>query len=303
MRILGAVAAVAALVALSLVLLIYAYVSWIPRGPALTEAIPTPSGKTSFVMTAYRDSDRRTIRVWTYRPVGWTEASPVLFVMHGMGRNAETYLDAWTDIADRKGILLVAPEFESRFARYVTTDYQEGNVRSVLGTSIPESEWAFTVIENIFDHLNTTNHWSVATYDMFGHSAGAQFVQRMVMLKPDARIRRAIAANAGTYAFPDETIGYPFGLKSVPHDRAKSYAQALTVLLGEGDTTTDQGLLDQSSRAMVQGDHRRERGRHFYAAARNDALSERLDFAWTLQVVPGVDHDFRKMSEAASGLL
>ncbi len=302
MKMLKAAAAVVLLGVVSLATLGYAYVSWMPRGPEKTEVAATPSGKGSFVMTAYATSDRRTIRVWTYRPESWTDESPVLFVMHGMGRNAETYLDAWTESADRNGILLVAPEFESRFARYVTSDYQEGNVRTFFGTANPESEWAFTVIENIFDHLNAANGWSLKAYDMFGHSAGGQFVQRMVMLKPDARIGRAVAANAGTYSFADEGIAYPFGLKSVQHDLARSYAINLVVLLGELDNTADQGLLDQSKSAMAQGDHRLERGMNFYAAAKDDALSQGLGFEWQLQVVPGVGHDFRRMAEAASEL-
>lgn len=302
MKVLKAVAAVLVLGVIALATLGYAYVSWLPRGPERTEITPTPSGKASFVMTAYKTSDRRTIRVWTYRPESWTEDSPVLFVMHGMGRNAETYLDAWTESADRKGFLLVAPEFESRFARYVTSDYQEGNVRTFFGTSNPESEWAFTVIENIFDQLNAANDWSLQAYDMFGHSAGGQFVQRMVMLKPEARIRRAIAANAGTYSFPDPQIAYPYGLKSVEYDLAKSYAINLVVLLGELDNTADQGFLDQSEPAMEQGEHRLGRGTNFHAAASDDAQSRGSGFEWQVQVVPGVGHDFRLMAEAASEL-
>ncbi|WP_292106232.1 hypothetical protein [Brevundimonas sp.] len=253
-------------------------------------------------MAAYENSERRTIRVWTYRPETWTDADPVLFVMHGMGRNAETYLDAWTEIAEQHGFLLVAPEFESRFAQYVTSDYQEGNVQTFYGALNPEEEWAFTVIENIFDRLNTTNGWSALAYDMFGHSAGGQFVQRMVMLKPHARIRRAVAANAGTYTFPDETIGYPFGLRSVPHDLTRSYTTDLIILLGELDNTADQGRLDQSGPAMAQGEHRLERGRNFFSDSQKDAEGRRAPFHWRLRTVPDTGHDFRAMSEAAAAL-
>lgn len=80
--------------------------------------------------------------------------------------------------------MLVAPEFENKFYNVVTNDYQEGNLKSYFGWSNPESEWAFTVVENVFDHVNTVNGLSLDRYDIFGHSAGGQFVQRMVALKP-----------------------------------------------------------------------------------------------------------------------
>ena len=290
-------------VAVSLAGLLYAYVSWLPRGPELTDRVQTPVGSSSYVMTAYTTSDRRTIRVWTHRPEGWSPGDSVLFVMHGMGRNADDYLNAWTEIADRQGLLVVAPEFENRFSRYVTADYQEGNVRNVFGAMNPESEWAFTVIENIVDELNARNGWAISEYDMFGHSAGSQFIQRMVMMKPQARIRHAIAANAGTYTFPDENVPYPYGLQNMPFSAAETYATELTILLGENDNTADQGFLEQTDRAMVQGDFRLDRGQNLFSAAQTDADARDLPFAWRVQIVPGVGHNYRAMSEAAAELL
>lgn len=291
------------IVAVSLVGLLYAYVSWIPRGPELTDPVQTPEGTSSFVMTAYETSDRRTIRVWTHRPESWAPEGPVLFVMHGMGRNADDYLDAWAETADAQGILVIAPEFENRFSRYVTADYQEGNVRNVFGAMNPESEWAFTVIENIVDELNMRNDWAISEYDMFGHSAGSQFIQRMVMMKPEARIRHAIAANAGTYTFPNEDVPYPYGLQNMPFSAAQTYATELTILLGENDNTADQGFLEQTDRAMAQGNFRLDRGQNLFAAAEADAEARNVPFAWQVQIVPGVGHNYRAMSDAAAELL
>lgn len=301
-KLLKVIAGLFGLTILVLLAALYAYSELLPQGPERTGAAPTVSGKSSFVMNAYQGSDRRTLRVWTYLPDGWTDADPVLFVMHGMGRNAEDYLDTWTLAADSKRTLLIAPEFDNRFSRYVTRDYQEGNVKSVFGQANPEEEWAFTVIGNIVDRLNTENGWSIAAYDMFGHSAGGQFVQRMVMLKPDARIRRAIAANAGSYTFIDEAVSYPYGLKSVPHDMPKSLGTDLVILLGEQDNTATQGRLDTSSRAMAQGEHRLQRGTAFFNSAQEYAAENGLPSNWSLEIVPGVGHDYRKMSDAAASL-
>ena len=115
----------------------YLYLYILPTGPERTEAKPFATGKDSFVINAYQHTDRKTIRVWTYKPAKWTPADPVLFVMHGMGRNAEDYLDAWTELAEQKGIMLVAPEFASKFYRVITNDYQEGNLESYFGWQNP----------------------------------------------------------------------------------------------------------------------------------------------------------------------
>ena len=291
------------LAAFALALLVYGYAHWLPQGPSLTAPAPTPVGKAAIVVPAYTDSPRRTLRVWTYRPAAWTTGDPVIFIMHGMGRNAEDYLDAWIDAAEQRRFLLVAPEFDNRLARYVTRDYQEGNVRTVYGALTREEEWAFTTIENIFDRLQADNAWTLPAYDIFGHSAGGQFVQRMVMLKPEARIRRAVAANAGTYTFPDAQTAYPFGVGGVPHDLPAAYGVELTLLLGELDTSADQGRLDQSARAMAQGPHRLARGQALFRAAQADAAIRNVPLRWKLQTVPGVGHDFKAMSAAAAELL
>ena len=291
------------LLTVAIVVFGYFYLYVLPTGPERTELKPFPVGKDSFVIDAYRHTDRKTIRVWTYKPQQWTQDDSVLFVMHGMGRNAEDYLDAWIETADQKGIMLIAPEFDSKFYRIATNDYQEGNLRNYFGRANPKDEWAFTVIENIFDHTNTINALSLDGYDIFGHSAGGQFVQRMVALTPDSRIRTAIAANAGTYAFTDATVDYPFGLRSVPHDLSRSFRKNLIVLLGELDNNAQQGRLDQRDVAMKQGSHRLERGTNFFNAAQASAEDQGMAFNWRLQVVPEVGHNYRKMSAAAAELL
>lgn len=91
----------ALVVALSLIGYLYLYV--LPTGPQKTDVRPTGAGKDSFVINAYQHTERKTIRVWTYKPQQWTADGQVLFVMHGMGRNAESYLDAWSE--DRKSVV------------------------------------------------------------------------------------------------------------------------------------------------------------------------------------------------------
>jgi hypothetical protein len=51
---------------LSIVGYIYLYV--ILKGPETTEYIPINNGKDSFVMNAYKQSEKKSIDVWTYKP-------------------------------------------------------------------------------------------------------------------------------------------------------------------------------------------------------------------------------------------
>lgn len=284
----------------------YVYLYVMPKGPELTAPAPTPVGKASLVLRAHDGAQQRTIRVWTYRPEGWQAGGNVLFVMHGMSRNAEEYLDTWIEAADRKTTLLVAPEFDNPFYRYVTNDYQDGNLFTALGFANPQSEWAYATIERVLDHLNAANGWSIASYDMFGHSAGGQFVQKMAMLAPKSRMRTGIAANAGAYTFPDREIAFPYGLKGVDAaaiDLGRSLGRNLVILLGEKDADANQGVLDESPPAMRQGPHRLARGQNLFAAARATAETHGLRFGWSLEIVPGVGHENEKMAAAAADLL
>lgn len=277
-----------------------------PRGPELTAVQSSAIGKSSFVMHAYEDTDRVTIRIRTYRPPAWNDGDKILFVMHGAGRNAEDYLDAWIDHAEATRTLVVAPEFASPFSRFITNDYQEGNLFTYFGSRNPKGEWAFAVVENAFDYIVEHNGLSNTGYDIFGHSAGSQFIQRMVMLMPDARIGTAIAANAGTYTFPESNVDYPYGLNGLERDSVslqQSFAARLVILLGELDNTADQGILDQSSKAMAQGDHRLDRGKHLFSASKNLAEVNGYGFNWELHTVPGVGHNFREMSDNAARIL
>ncbi|HOY77040.1 MAG TPA: hypothetical protein PLN33_04495 [Hyphomonadaceae bacterium] len=300
----GLIALATLVVVLPTAAYVYAYV--LPKGPELTVPTATPDGKASFVIRAHDGGQHRTIRVWTYKPPGWSEDGNVLFVMHGMSRNAEEYLDTWIEAANRKTTLLIAPEFDNPFYRYVTNDYQDGNLFTALGLANPRSEWAYATIERIVDHLNDANRWSIAGYDMFGHSAGGQFVQRMVMLAPESRLRTGIAANSGSYTFPDADINFPYGLKGVDTsaiDMGAAFRRKLIILLGEKDADTKQGVLDQSQPAMQQGPHRLARGQAFFAAAHAAAAAQGLPFEWRIEIVPGVGHENRKMAAAAADLL
>ncbi|PQB05732.1 hypothetical protein [Aureitalea marina] len=281
----------------------YIYLYVLPKGPEITEIKKTNNGIDSFVIYAYKNSERKSIKVWTYKPESWNEKDKIVFVMHGGGRNAYDYLNTWVELADENNLLIVAPEFENKFSTYTTNDYQEGNLFTFFGSKNPKSEWAYTVVENIFDHIKSVNKITNEQYDIFGHSAGGQFVHRMVMLMPESRIGTAIAANAGFYTLPEENLAFPYGLKKVDikldtHVKA-GHKKRLIILLGEQDNDPSLGTFRTTELAMEQGVHRLERGTNFFIT--NKKLSEQKNwvFNWAIDTVKNTGHDYKKMSETS----
>ncbi|WP_418514086.1 hypothetical protein [Corallibacter sp.] len=277
----------------------YIYLYVLPKGPEITASSNIKIGVDAFVINAYKDSDRKSIKVWTYKPESWNDQDNIVFVMHGGGRNADDYLQAWIELADINNLLIVAPEFENKFSKYTTNDYQEGNLFTFFGTKNPKSEWAFTVVENIFDHIKMTNNITNDHYDIFGHSAGAQFVHRMVLLMPEARIRTAISANAGFYTLPNATLEFPYGIKNVEINLAESYRKKLVVLLGELDNNPNLGTFRTTDLAMKQGSHRLQRGTTFFNTNIEMKNKNSWVFNWEIDTIKNVGHNYKKMSESS----
>src|SRR5258708_4428644 len=89
------------------------------------------------------------ITVWYYLPEGAKPSIPVVFVMHGVKRNGEDYLNDWISFAKEKQFLLVVPEFSQ--ADFPGDEgYIYGNTVDVKGKSIAPSEWSFSMIEPVF---------------------------------------------------------------------------------------------------------------------------------------------------------
>jgi poly(3-hydroxybutyrate) depolymerase len=243
--------------------------------------------------------------VHVYAPRGIGSSAPILFVLHGMRGNAEEYLEAWIPEADRHGVLLVAPQFSAERYR-PSRVYQAGNVLDGHGRVEERRRWVFAEIERIFDRVREATGNRSSRYLLYGHSAGAQFVHRMVLLQPDARFAKAVAANAGSYTMADFDVRYPYGLRGVPvgpKGLRAAFGRPLIVLLGERDADPKDPSLPDTAGARRQGDHRLARGRAFFERA--ERLSRELDaeLEWRIETVPDVGHDHRKMVRAAAGVL
>jgi len=241
------------------------------------------------------------VRVFATRPVHLAADRPVVFVMHGVNRNADEYRDQWHDLANEHDFLLVVPEFSKRKFPG-SSSYNLGNVFDNNGKPVNEAEWSYSAIEPIFDEVRRRFGMTTQRYSIYGHSAGAQFVHRFLFHVPDARVNQIVSANAGWYMMPDYEQDFPYGLRrsAVTREKLRAALQLpVTILLGEGDTDPEHPSLRGTPEAMAQGEHRFARGHFFFEAAR--AYSEQLGvpFNWQLVTVPGADHDNRLMAPAA----
>jgi poly(3-hydroxybutyrate) depolymerase len=260
-----------------------------------------PQGKGSFAFEDKRGNADKPIQVWTYRPAAFRADSPIVFVMHGTLRNGETYRAPWIPIADRHACLIVVPEFAAK--DYPARAYQFGNMRSKDGAAIESSKWTFSAIEHLFDHVKEQVGSKRDGYFIFGHSAGAQFLHRMVLFTPGLRVGKAVVANSGSYTMPSAETAFPYGLdkSGLSEDQLrKALALPLVVLLGEKDIDPKDKYLPRDAGARAQGEHRFARGHTFYRTAQAEARRLNVELKWTLQMVPDVGHDNAQMAPAAA---
>ncbi|NNL94370.1 MAG: alpha/beta hydrolase [Xanthomonadales bacterium] len=235
----------------------------------------------------------------------WSAETPVVIVMHGTSRAAERYLDDWTPLAVQHGFLVIVPHFDAeRFPG--SRSYNLGNTFDEQGQPRPATQWTYSVIEPLFDAVRETFDLDTAQYDLYGHSAGSQFVHRFLAHLPDNRVRKAVAANAGWYTYPDLKVPWPYGLKRslVSETGLRRFLETpMLVLLGKQDTDGNDTTLRQTPEAMRQGPHRLARGFHFFEAGLRAAQRLGVESAWQLAQVEGADHDNAKMAPAAAFFL
>lgn len=227
------------------------------------------------------------ITVWYYRPDNVSPGTHVVFLMHGSTRTAQEARDIGAMYAKQHNFVLLAPEFSEK--NYPGDNYAFGNMIDIDGKPIPEAKWAFGVIERVFDKVRHELRLSTQSYDILGHSAGGQFVHRLVLFAPQSRFRRAVASSPGRYALPMMSARFPYGFKGSALDSsvlARAFARDFVLVLGDRDTSDRV----RESEAMAQGGNRFARGLRFFASATEEANALKVPLAWRLRIVGGADH-------------
>ncbi len=178
---------------------------------------------------------------------------------------------------------------------------------SGLEVSTDRADWILADFDRIFEKARQELGLERDGYDMFGHSAGGQILHRYVLFHPDNRADRVLAANSGWYTLPTGEEAFPYGLEGTglsTEELEDAFRERLVVFLGgEDDRSETRGQLRRTPAADRQGPGRRERGEFFYRQARETAREVGVDLNWRIEVVPGVGHEYRRMSAAAAEYL
>ncbi|WP_085697572.1 hypothetical protein [Pseudomonas sp. B26(2017)] len=262
----------------------------------------------------------------------------VLIVIHGRLRNAETYRKSGEIAAELAGqtanTLVIAPQFlnESDVSLYslpASVLRWQGNDWMGGGLSTgPKPLSSYAALDEIVGRLSDRKQFpDVKQIVIFGHSGGAQVVQRYALLaqeqpalKTEGIRLRYVVANPSSYAYFNEQRPVAFdhakcpgfnrwkyGLMDPPiYSGGQTPAQLegryvkreVIYLLGQQDTDPQHPALDKSCAAKAQGAYRLERGKLFfgYLLRRHpEGVNQRLI------EVPGVGHDGNGMLTSPEG--
>lgn len=257
-------------------------------------------------------SDARAITLNTYRPANATSDSPIVLVQHGVMRNGDDYRDFWIPAADEHGLVIIAPTFSNERWPDVVS-YNNGNLldttdRAALADTVavtaPE-EWSYTVVMRLVNDLKTAGLLTSQPLYLFGHSAGGQFVHRLLsVLTPDV-FTQVAAGNPGWYTLPLLELPFPEGLGGTPANAdslARLFASPLSILAGDQDTETIDPHLPSEPAALRQGPHRYARALNYFSTAQAEAARRALPFHWKIHTVEGIGHDGQAMSNVCAHL-
>ena len=206
--------------------------------------------------------------------------------------------------------ILIAPKFSS--SNFSLGDgYNLGNVyvdgdNPTTNTLNNENEWSFSIIEPLFDSVKSSLSLENDKYNIFGFSAGAQFVHRFIQFKPNARFDKVVAGAAGWYTVPDNTIPFPYGhensiLNSTNLDNLLS--SDLYIQVGALDNNPNSAGLRHNEYADAQGLNRVTRAVHFFETGQNISESNNYDFNWSLHIIQGAGHNLIPNADNACNLM
>ena len=264
-------------------------------------------GPGSFTMAEDTGANKAPLQVFYYRPATWRSSNKVVLVIHGAGRNASGYRDAWQEAADKYNLLIICPAFTKE--KYPgSTIFSMGNILTKKDKTKlnAQKEWSLPVIDRVFAEAKKRFGAQKNTFSLYGHSGGAQFIHRYLFLLGQTKADKIVIANAGWYTMPNTALDYPYGIKNVPvspENLAAALARPVTVLLGEADIDPNHKELLKTPEAEAQGINRFERGHNFFAAAKAKAAELGVPFNWQLKTVPGVAHSNKGMAKAAAEII
>jgi poly(3-hydroxybutyrate) depolymerase len=244
--------------------------------------------------------------VYLHRPTTWrAQDGPILVVLHGDDRDAQSVRDAWRSVAEQYGILLVTPEFsKTKFPG--TRWYDLGNGTDEERRPQPPGEWTFYALDRAVDAARRATGAASERFTLYGFSSGGQFAHRYLLLTGAPRADLVVAASPGWYTLPVADRAFPVGLGREPVSETARRAvlgHPFVIHLGEEDTNPrdDFGIPPgEQGEIAQQGTHRFARGWYFYEASRKEAERLGVPFAWKIVTAPGIGHSVGGLAQHAA---
>ena len=249
-----------------------------------------------FTFTSWNKPD---LDVFYHLPKTIDNDTKVLFVVHGNTRNADDYLNTWIRLTKDKNIAIFAPHFKrSSFISFNTLQMSTSSGKIRTDTDL----YLHNSIDTLFKYIKTKLKLNDKLYDIYGHSAGAQFVHRYLLMSDNPSVNKAVAANAGWYTFLNGA-DFPYGVKNPPISLTDSNVKKflctnLFILIGTNDIDVDSSI-NKSKGAQKQGINRLQRAKNFFTYTESIVEQNNLEFKWKYQAVPGAPHSNKVMSRAA----
>ena len=266
-----------------------------------TLTLDPPQGRSTLSFIDARHPERP-LEVNFYRPARHGPDDEVVFVQHGMLRNGDDYRDFWIDAAEKHNLLIVAPTFgNEHFPR--AEGYNNGLVVGEDGTIAASEDWLYAVPARVLAALRQAGVTRRDKVKLFGHSAGGQFVHRLLATQSETPYEVAFPANSGWYTLPTLERRFPEGLGGLglgDAELARWLAWPMVIFAGDQDIATDDPNLPAQPEALAQGPMRYARAHFMLDFAKAEAARRGLPCNWTLITVPGIGHDGAAMSRAAA---
>jgi len=259
-------------------------------------------GATEIKQTTYAYWDKPDVEIFYITPKKIDKDTQLLFVIHGNSRNAKDYISAWIPHISNKNIIVVAPQFNKNSFRYfvlLESATSSGNINNNPDDYINKS------ISSFFNFFQSKFSLSTSKYMMFGHSAGAQFTHRYMLLSNDKRISMAVIANAGWYTFLNGN-NFPYGIKNSPIDISGDHikwfmSNKTSLLIGNNDINLKS--VNSSKGAQRQGITRVDRANSYFESLINISDNNNIPFRWSYKVVDKANHDYLKITPVAAKIL
>jgi len=241
-----------------------------------------------------------------YIPTTPAISPDIVVLVHGTPGKDETalevaryYLGNWIEVAEEKGIILIAPAFDQLNFSSKDGEQALGGYRGLFGRQIGADEFVLQLVDTYQTQFGATD----PRFYLYGHSAGGQYTARFVVTHPH-RIKGAVITAPATYPQPNPDIAWPYGLDEL-HTRLQWHSPdaktpvdvvpdldnwltattlPVTVIVGMND------LEWQPDRTGQKGNSRVSIARNWVKDMNNFAAEHNVDGNIKLSLIPNLGH-------------